>query len=239
MRKYCIHFEPFLNSFKKKFVGIDLSFWSEYLTPEEIVKILDETFDEMSVNNLNSLKTSLCQEFGLRDVKLSTYKISTDWFKDGDYHKYSRKKQKKLTKDCPEDEVHLTIFNISGKPYLERSEEMFDDILVVDYKSAEFNWFYEISCTTTVAQLKTYGFILVRDDNSDRKSPYVDYIGSTNARDDFVPNAYFRKWDCPILHMMTYPCIRKIVEHIGNVTVENVFEVAPPSYNDFVEYGSL
>lgn len=40
MRKYCIHFEPFLNSFKKKFIGIDLNFCSELLTPEEIVKIL-------------------------------------------------------------------------------------------------------------------------------------------------------------------------------------------------------
>lgn len=197
-----------------------------------------ESVHEMSVNNLNSLKTSLCQEFRLKDVKLSTYKTSTDWFKDGNYHKYSRKKQKQLTKICPEYEVHLTVFNISGKPYLERSEELFDDILVVDYKSAEFNWLYEISCTTTVAQLKTYGFILVRDDNSDRKSPYVEYVGSTNARADFIPDAYFRKWDCPLLHMMTYPCIRKIVEHIGNVTVENVFEVAP-SYSDFVEYGSL
>lgn len=227
MRKYCIHFEPFINSFKNKFIGIDLNFCSELLVPEEIVKILDETFDEMYVNNLNGLKTSLCQEFGLKDVKLSTYKTSTDWFKDGNYHKYSRKKQKELTKNCHEDEVHLTIFNISGKPYLERSEKMFDDILVVDYKSAEFNWFYEISRTTTVAQLKTYGFILVRDDNSDRKSPYVEYVGSANAPDDFVPDAYFRKWDCPLLHMMTYPCIRKIIEHIGNVTVENVFKVAP------------
>lgn len=234
MLKYYIHFEPFINSFKNKFIGIDLNFCSELLAPEEIVKILDETFDEMYVNNLNGLKISLCQEFGLKDVKLSTYKTSTDWFKDGNYHKYSRKKQKQLTKNCPEDEVHLTIFNISGKPYLERSEKMFDDILVVDYKSAEFNWFYEISRTTTVAQLKTYGFILVCDDNSDRKSPYVEYVGSTNARDDFVPDAYFRKWDCPLLHMMTYPCIRKIVEHIGNVTVENVFEVAP-SYNDLVD----
>ena len=234
MLKYYIHFEPFINSFKNKFIGIDLNFCSELLAPEEIVKILDETFDEMYVNNLNGLKISLCQEFGLKDVKLSTYKTSTDWFKDGNYHKYSRKKQKQLTKNCPEDEVHLTIYNISGKPYLERSEKMFDDILVVDYKSAEFNWFYEISRTTTVAQLKTYGFILVCDDNSDRKSPYVEYVGSTNARGDFVPDAYFRKWDCPLLHMMTYPCIRKIVEHIGNVTVENVFEVAP-SYNDLVD----
>ena len=49
MRKYCIHFEPFLNSFKKKFIGIDLSFWSELLAPEEIVKILDEIFDEIDV----------------------------------------------------------------------------------------------------------------------------------------------------------------------------------------------
>lgn len=144
MRKYCIHFEPFINSFKKKFVGIDLSFCSELLAPEEIVKILDEIFDEMSVNNLNGLKTSLYQEFGLKNVKLSTYKTSIEWFKDGDYHKYSRKKQKQLTKICPEDEVHLTIFNISGKPYLERSEKMFDDILVVDYKSAEFNWFCQL-----------------------------------------------------------------------------------------------
>lgn len=30
-----------------------------------------------------------------------------------------------------------------------------------------------------------------------------------------------------------------IIEHIGNITVENVFEVAAPSYSDFVEYGSL
>lgn len=237
MRKYCIHFEPFINSFKNKFIGIDLSFWSEYLTPEKIVEILDKVFDDMSLNS-RSLEKDLCQEFRLKDVKLSTYKISTDWFKDGDYHKYSRKKQKQLTKICPEDEVHLTIFNISGKPYLERSEELFDDILVVDYKSAEFNWFYEISRTTTVAQLKTYGFILVRDDNSDRKSPYVEYVGSANVQGDFVPDAYFRKWDCPLLHMMTYPCIRRIIKHIGNVTVENVFEVAP-SYSDFVEYGSL
>ena len=84
------------------------------------------------VNNLSGLKTGLCQEFGLKDIKLSTYKTSTDWFKDGDCHKYSRKKQKQLTKICHEDEVHLTIFNISGKPHLERSEELFDDILVVD-----------------------------------------------------------------------------------------------------------
>lgn len=99
-------------------------------------------------------------------------------------------------------------------------------------------FFYEISRTTTVAQLKTYGFILVRDDNSDRKSPYVEYVGSANVQKDFVPDAYFRKWDCPLLHMMTYPCIRRIIEHIGNITVENVFKVAP-SYSDFVEYGSL
>ncbi len=235
MRKYCIHFEPFLNSFKKKFIGIDLNFCSEYLTPEEIVKILDEIFDEMSVNNLSGLKTGLCQKFGLKNVKLSTYKTSIEWFKDGDYHKYSRKKQKKLTKDCHEDEVHLTIFNISGKPYLERSEGMFDDILVVDYKSAEFNWFYEISRTTTVAQLKTYGFILVRDDNSDRKSPYVEYVGSTNARADFVPDAYFRKWDCPLLHVLSYPHMRRIIENIGAVTMESILEVAP-SYNDLVKY---
>lgn len=234
MRKYCIHFEPFLNSFKNKFIGIDLSFWSEYLTPEEIVKILDETFDEMSVNNLNGLKTSLCQKFGLKDVKLSTYKTSIKWFKDGDYHKYSRKKQKRMVKTYPENEVHLTAFNISGKPYLERSEKLFDEILIVDYSSTELHWTYEISRTTTVARLKTYGYILVRDESGDRKSPYVEYVGSTNARDDFVPDLYFRKWDCPILHMMTYPCIRKIVEHIGNVTVENVFEVAP-SYNDLVD----
>lgn len=238
MRKYCIHFEPFINSFKNKFIGVDLNFCSELLVPEEIVKILDEIFDEMSVNNLNGLKTSLCQKFGLKDVKLSTYKTSIKWFKDGNYHKYSRKKQKRLTQICHEDEAHLTVFNISGKPYLERPEKLFDDILVVDYKSAEFNWFYEISRTTTVAQLKTYGFILVRDDNSDRKSPYVEYVGSANVRNDFVPDAYFRKWDCPLLHMMTYPCIRRIIEHIGNVTVENVFKVAP-SYSDFVEYGSL
>lgn len=144
MLKYYIHFEPFINSFKNKFIGIDLSFWSEYLTPEEIVKILDETFDEMSVNNLNNLETELCQKFGLKNVKLSTYKTSIKWFKDGGYHKCSRKKQKQLTKIYPEDEVHLTVFNLSGKPYLERSEKMFDDILVVDYKSAEFNWFCQL-----------------------------------------------------------------------------------------------
>ena len=143
MRKYCIHFEPFLNSFKNKFIGIDLSFWSEYLTPEEIVKILDETFDEMSVNNLNGLKTSLCQKFGLKDVKLSTYKTSIKWFKDGDYHKYSRKKQKRMVKTYPENEVHLTAFNISGKPYLERSEKLFDEILIVDYSSTELHWTYD------------------------------------------------------------------------------------------------
>ena len=106
--------------------------------------------------------------------------------------------------------------------------------MIVDYSSTELHWTYEISRTTTVARLKTYGYILVRDESGDRKSPYVEYVGSTNARDDFVPDLYFRKWDCPILHMMTYPCIRKIVEHIGNVTVENVFEVAP-SYNDLVD----
>lgn len=234
MRKYCIHFEPFINSFKNKFIGIDLNFCSELLAPEEIVKILDETFDEMSVNNLNGLKTSLCQKFGLKDVKLSTYKTSIKWFKDGDYHKYSRKKQKCRVKNYPKDEVHLTVFNISGKPYLERSEKLFDDILIVDYNSVESHWTYEISCTTPVAQLKTYGYILVRDDSGDKKSPYVEYIGSTNARDDFVPDLYFRKWDCPLLHMITYPRIRKIIKHIGNVTVENVFEVAP-SYNDLVD----
>ena len=95
MRKYCIHFEPFLNSFKKKFVGIDLSFCSELLAPEEIVKILDEIFD------------------------------------------------------------------------------MVDE--------------------------------------------------------------HFRRWNCPLLHVLFYPHMRRIIENIGGVTIENILEVAP-SYNDLVKY---
>lgn len=112
---------------------------------------------------------------------------------------------------------------------------MFDDILVVDYKSAEFNWFYEISRTTTVAQLKTYGFILVRDDSLGKKSPNIMYIGSKNGPDTYVVDEYFRRWDCPLLHVLFYPHIRRIIENIGGVTMGNILKVAP-SYNDLVKY---
>ena len=81
-----------------------------------------------------------------------------------------------MVKTYPENEVHLTAFNISGKPYLEESEKLFDEILIVDYSSTELHWTYEISRTTTVARLKTYGYILVRDESGDRKSPYVEYV---------------------------------------------------------------
>lgn len=235
MLKYYIHFEPFINSFKNKFIGIDLNFCSELLVPEEIVKILDEAFDEMSVNNLSDLKISLCQEFGLKDVKLSTYKTSIKWFKDGDYHKYSRKKQKQLTKICHEDEVHLTVFNISGRPYSETLGISFDDILVVDYKSAELCWTYEIKCTMTSAQPQPYGHILVRDDSLGKKSPNIMYTGFVNGPETYMVDEHFRRWDCPLLHVLFYPHIRRIIENIGGVTMENILEVAP-TYNDLVKY---
>ena len=139
MLKYYIHFEPFINSFKNKFIGIDLSFCSEYLTPEEIVKILDKAFDDMSLNS-RSLEKDLCQEFGLKDVELSTCKTSSSWLKDGEYFKYSRIRTNQEMATYPDDEVHLNVLNLSGKPYSEELGFSFDDILVVDYKSSELCW---------------------------------------------------------------------------------------------------
>ena len=225
MRKYCIHFEPFINSFKKKFVGIDLSFCSELLAPEEIVKILNEIFDEMSVNNLNGLKTSLYQEFGLKNVKLSTYKTSIEWFKDGDYHKYSRKKQKQLTKICPEDEVHLTVFNISGKPYLEKSEELFDDILVVDYKSAEFNWFYEISAYFDYGQKEFRGEIVTTDS---RKSEPIHGKYHNNLYGKNPSTESSVAWTGPLLTEVAFYDFEAILKNIGKVkTTDDLFRIAP------------
>lgn len=224
MRKYCIHFEPFLNSFKKKFIGIDLSFWSEYLAPEKIVEILDKVFDDMSLNS-NSLEKNLCQEFGLKDVKLSTYKTSTKWFKDGDYHKYSRKKQKQLTKICPEDEVHLTVFNISGKPYLERSEELFDDILVVDYQSAEFNWNYEISAYFDSGQKEFYGEIVTTDS---RKSEPIRSKYHNNLHGESPSTESSIAWTVPLLTEVTFYDFEAILKNIGKVeTIDNLFRIAP------------
>lgn len=81
------------SSYRRQTVG--------FLKKLKLVTFSHESVHEMSVNNLNGLKTGLYQEFGLKDVKLSTYKTSIEWFKDGDYHKYSRKKTKTINKNLP------------------------------------------------------------------------------------------------------------------------------------------
>lgn len=234
MRKYCIHFEPFFDSVENGFMGIDLSFHSELLEPAEIVKILDKTFEKM-VSKSDGLENELCQEFDLKNVEFSTYKTSSSWLRDGEYVKYSHKRTNQEMATYPEDEVHLNVLSFSGKPYSETLGISFNDILVVDYKSAELCWVYEISCTETASQPQPYGHILVRDDSLGKKSPNIMYIGSVNGPDTYVVDEHFRRWDCPLLHALFYPHMRRIIENIGNVTMENILEVAP-SYNDLVKY---
>ena len=118
MKHYFIHFEPFINSFKNKFVGIDLNFCSELLAPAEIVRILDKTFEKM-ISKSDGLENELCQEFGMKDVEFSTYKTSTSWLKDGEYFQYSRKRTNQEMATYPDDEVHLNVLSFSGKPYSE------------------------------------------------------------------------------------------------------------------------
>ena len=234
MRKYYIHFEPFFDSIENGFMGIDLNFHSELLVPTEIVKILDKTFEKM-VSKSDGLENELCQEFGLKDVELSTYKTSTSWLKDGEYFKYSRKRTNQEMATYPDDEVHLNVLSLSGKPYSEELGFSFDDILVVDYKSSELCWTYEIKCAMTSAQPQPYGHILVRDDSLCEKSPNIMYIGSENGPETYMVDEHFRRWNCPLLHVLFYPHMRRIIENIGGVTMENILEVAP-SYNDLVKY---
>lgn len=234
MRKYYIHFEPFFDSVENGFMGIDLNFHSELFEPAEIVKILDKTFEKM-VSKSDGLENELCQEFGLKDVEFSTYKTSTSWLKDGEYVQYSRKRTDQEMATYPEDEVHLNVLSFSGKPYSETLGISFDDILVVDYKSAELCWTYEIKCTMTSAQPQPYGHILVRDDSLGKKSPNIMYTGFVNGPETYMVDEHFRRWDCPLLHVLFYPHIRRIIENIGGVTMENILEVAP-SYNDLVKY---
>lgn len=234
MRKYYIHFEPFFDSIENGFMGIDLNFHSELLKLAEIAKILDKTFEKM-LSKSDGLENELCQDFGLKDVEFSTYKTSSSWLKDGEYVKYSRKRTNQEMATYPEDEVHLTVLSLSGKPYSEILGISFDDILVVDYKSSGLCWTYEISCTMTSDQPQPYGHILVRDDSLGKKSPNIMYIGSKNGPKTYVVDEHFRRWDCPLLHVLFYPHMRRIIENIGGVTIENILEVAP-SYNDLVKY---
>ena len=131
MRKYYIHFEPFLDSFENGFMGVDLSFHSELLAPAEIVKILDKTFEKM-LSKSDELENELCQEFGLKDVEFSTYKTSTSWLKDGEYVQYSRKRTDQEMATYPDDEVHLNVLSLSGKPYSETLGNSFYENLDVD-----------------------------------------------------------------------------------------------------------
>lgn len=234
MRKYYIHFEPFFDSIENGFMGIDLSFHSELLAPTEIVKILDKTFEKM-VSKSDEVENELCQEFELKDVEFSTYKTSSSWLKDGEYFKYSHKRTNQEMATYPDDEVHLNVLNFSGKPYSEELGISFDDILIVDYKSSELCWTYEIKSTMTSAQPQPYGHILVRDDRLGKKSPNIMYIGSVNGPDTYVVDEHFRRWDCPLLHVLFYPHIRRIIENIGGVTMENILKIVP-SYNDLAKY---
>lgn len=226
MRRYHIYFEPFVDKIRvNQYIGLDMSFYSELLPVESLIYILDTVIiDELTFKNNKRWKEDLQKELGIENIQLNFFDAPKNRMKDGNYEDCKRVRTIKQNETCPDDEVHLCVFTQSAKP-CKAPGHMISDYLVVDYKSAEFNWNYEISTYFDSGQKEFHGEIITTD--SRKSSPICGkYHGNLQGNHPSTESSV--AWTEPLLTEVTFYDFDSILKNIGKVeTTDDLFRIAP------------
>lgn len=231
MRRYHIYFEPFVDKIRvNQYIGLDMSFYSELLPVESLIYILDTVIiDELTFRNNKRWKENLQKELGIENIQLTFFDAPKGWGKDGSYDDCKHVRTIKQNEACPDNEVHLCVFTQSAKP-CKVSGHMVGNYLVVDYKSAEFNWNYEISAYFDSDQKEFYGEIVTTDS---RKSEPIRSKYHNNLHGESPSTESSIAWTVPLLTEVTFYDFDSILKNIGKVeTTDDLFKITP-SLSDF------
>lgn len=226
MRRYHIYFEPFVDKIRvNQYIGLDMSFYSEPLPVKNLFNILDTVIiDELTFKNNKRWKEDLQKELGIENIQLNFFDAPKNRMKDGSYEDCKRVRTIKQNETCPDDEVHLCVFTQSGEP-CKAPGYLLNDYLVVDYKSAEFNWNYEISAHYGAGKQGFYGSITVIDS---RKSSPIRSKYHGNLHGDYPSTESSVAWTGPLLTEVTFYDVDSILKNIGKVeTTDDLFRIAP------------
>lgn len=226
MRRYHIYFEPFVDKIRvNQYIGLDMSFYSELLPVESLIYILDTVIiDELTFRNNKRWKEDLQKELGIENIQLNFFDAPKGWMKDGGYEDCKHVRTIKQNETCPDNDVHLCVFTQSAKP-CKASGHMISNYLVVDYKSAEFNWNYEISAYFDSGQKEFHGEIVTADS---RKSSLICGKYHGNLHGDHPSTESSVAWTGPLLTEVTFYDFDSILKNIGKVeTTDDLFRIAP------------
>lgn len=226
MRRYHIYFEPFVDKIRvNQYIGLDMSFYSELLPVESLIYILDTVIiDELTFRNNKRWKENLQKELGIENIQLTFFDAPKGWGKDGSYDGCKHVRTIKQNETCPDNEVHLCVFTQSAKP-CKAPGHMISNYLVVDYKSAEFNWNYEISAYFDSGQKEFYGEIVTTDS---RKSEPIRSKYHNNLHGENPSTESSIAWTVPLLTEVTFYDFDSILKNIGKVeTTDDLFKITP------------
>lgn len=226
MRRYHIYFEPFVDKIRvNQYIGLDMSFYSELLPVESLIYILDTVIiDELTFRNNKRWKEDLQKELGIENIQLNFFDAPKGWMKDGTPEDCNHVRTVKQQEICPADEVRLCVFTQSAKP-CKAPGPTISNFLVVDYKSTEFNWNYEISAYFDYGQKEFYGEIVTADS---RKSSPICGKYHSNLYGNHPSTESSVAWTGPLLTEVTFYDFEAILKNIGKVeTTDDLFRIAP------------
>lgn len=227
MRRYHIYFEPFVDKIRvNQYIGLNMSFYSELLPVKSLFNILDTVIiDELTFKNNKRWKEDLQKELGIENIQLNFFDAPKGMMKDGSYEDCEHVRTIKQNEACPDNEVHLCVFTQSAKP-CKAPDHMISNYLVVDYKSSEFNWNYEISAYFDSGQKEFHGEIVTADS---RKSSSICGKYHGNLHGDHPSTESSVAWTGPLLTEVTFYDFDSILKNIGKVeTTDDLFRIAPP-----------
>lgn len=226
MRRYHIYFEPFVDKIRvNQYIGLDMSFYSELLPVENFIYILDTVIiDELTFRNNKRWKENLQKELGIENIQLNFFDAPKGYMKDGSYEDCERVRSIKQNEICPDNEIHLCVYTQSAKP-CKALGHMISNYLVVDYKSAEFNWNYEISAHFDSGQKEFRGEIVTVDS---RKSEPIRSKYHNNLHGENPSTESSVAWTGPLLTDVAFYDFEAILKNIGKVeTIDDLFRIAP------------
>lgn len=226
MRRYHIYFEPFVDKIRvNQYIGLDMSFYSELLPVESLIYILDTVIiDELTFRNNKRWKENLQKELGIENIQLNFFDAPKGYMKDGSYEDCEHVRTIKQNETCPDNEVRLCVFTQSAKP-CKIPGHTINNYLVVDYKSAEFNWNYEISAYFDYGQKEFRGEIVTTDS---RKSEPIHGKYHNNLYGKHPSTESSVAWTGPLLTEVTFYDFDSILKNIGKVeTIDDLFRIAP------------
>lgn len=226
MRHYHIYFEPFVNkNITDEYTGLDMSFDSELLPMNCLYDILNTTlFNEFTFLGSKGWKRVLQKALGIKNIKLEFFKSPKRWMKDGSYDDCKSLRITKRNQKISNNEVQLWVFTQSVKP-CKNSKHITSDYVVVDYKSAEFNWNYEFSAYLDSGKEELYGEGIIIDS---RKPEPICVKHHSNLFGKSPSTESSLAWAGPLIPDWSFYSFEKIIKNIGWVeTPEQILEITP------------